>query len=358
MSVVGTNMFEDLVGRSEQRAPAADIAEAVRGRRVLVTGAGGSIGSEVVRLAVETGAERVWAVDASEGALFDLGLDGPVEPACVNIQDGPALRALMQTAWPHLVVHAAAYKHVGLMEAQPRAAFKNNVLGTLSVAEAASAAGVADLVHVSTDKALDPVGVMGATKRLAERVVAAVAGSGGPTACVSIRLGNVFGSSGSVVPAFDAQIAAGGPLLLTHPGMQRYFVTAGEAADAVLRCVVLAGAGDVCEVTAGEQVSIADLAARMIRRSGRDVEIEITGPAAGERLVERFTGGPVALAGPPALHLAAQDGRDAALLESVRLLGSICDGGSDEAAMRRELASLEPDYRRVRQGVQEEPTAG
>jgi FlaA1/EpsC-like NDP-sugar epimerase len=302
--------IEDLLGR-EPVPPQGDLLErCVRGRSVLVTGAGGSIGSELCRQALALGPSRLVLYERSEHALYlvhqELALltRGGVEivPLLGSVLDRERIERTMRSFAVETVYHAAAFKHVPIVEHNVAEGIENNTIGTLVAAEAALAAGVGTFVLISTDKAVRPTSVMGASKRLAELVLQALAGEARsavrPTVFSMVRFGNVLGSSGSVVPLFREQIARGGPVTVTHPEMIRYFMTIPEAAQLVMQAGAMAEGGEVFLLDMGEQVRIADLAARMIRLSGRsvserpgdggDIAIEYTGLRPGEKLFEEL----------------------------------------------------------------------
>jgi FlaA1/EpsC-like NDP-sugar epimerase len=293
---------EDLLGREPVQLDEAGIAEMVSGRVVLVTGAGGSIGSELCRQIARYGPARLVLFELSEYALYrveqQLAEAHPGLPLVALIGDvkvAEQIGGACRTWRPQLVFHAAAYKHVPLMEdANAWAAVRNNTLGTVQAARAAAACCAHRFVLVSTDKAVNPTNVMGATKRAAEMALAWLAARGegrGSTRFVAVRFGNVLGSSGSVIPRFKAQIARGGPVTVTHPDITRYFMTIPEAARLVLQAAELAASGEVWVLDMGQPVRIVDLARDLIRLSGhRDGEIRIvfTGLRPGEKLYEEL----------------------------------------------------------------------
>jgi FlaA1/EpsC-like NDP-sugar epimerase len=262
---------------------------------VLVTGAGGSIGSELARQIARFRPRRLVLLEQSEFALYQLRQEfearfGELELAWVigDVKDGPLLERLLTQHRPAAVFHAAAYKHVPLMEENPLEALRTNVLGTWSVGRAAVAAGVEKFVLVSTDKAVEPTSVMGASKRLAELVVQSLERPGG-TRFIAVRFGNVLGSSGSVVPHFRAQIEAGGPITVTDPAVIRYFMSIPEAAQLVLQAGLMGTGGELFLLDMGEPVKIVDLARLMLRLAGRteaEIPIVFTGLRPGEKLFE------------------------------------------------------------------------
>jgi FlaA1/EpsC-like NDP-sugar epimerase len=288
---------------------------------VLVTGAGGSIGSELCRQILKTSPKRLLLVEMSEFALYqihqeiqnglesaanDLSEDIEVVPLLASVCDEVRMNEIMDTWKPNTIYHAAAYKHVPMVEANVAQGVLNNVFGTLHMAQAARAAGACRFVLVSTDKAVRPTNIMGTTKRLAEMILQAKAASqvmrfgdmGGKTRFSMVRFGNVLGSSGSVVPLFRKQIAEGGPITLTHKEVTRYFMTIPEAAQLVIQSSAMALGGDVFVLDMGEPVRIYDLAVKMVYLSGLlvkddahphgDIEIEVTGLRPGEKLYEEL----------------------------------------------------------------------
>ncbi|HYD74797.1 nucleoside-diphosphate sugar epimerase/dehydratase [Ramlibacter sp.] len=292
--------LEDLLGREPVQLDVAGLAELFSGQVVLVTGAGGSIGAELCRQVARFGVGRLVCVDVSEFGIYQLEQQlRQAHPAMqgvyytANVREPERLRAICLQHRPAVVFHAAAYKHVPLMEQHNEIeALRTNVLGTLHAARAAAACGARRFVMVSTDKAVNPTNIMGASKRLAELLVQAVArGEQGATEFVSVRFGNVLGSSGSVVPLFTAQIARGGPVTVTHPEIVRYFMTIPEAAQLVLQAGLMGRSGQIFVLDMGQPVKIVELARMLIRLSGRteqEVPIAYTGLRPGEKLYEEL----------------------------------------------------------------------
>ena len=291
--------LEDLLGRAPVQLDVAGLSAMISGQTVLVTGAGGSIGSELCRQIARLGAARLVCVDVSEYAIYQLEQElREAHPQMrgiyytANVREADRLGAIVARERPSVMFHAAAYKHVPLMEQLNEIeAVRTNVLGTLNAARVAGAHGVRRFVMVSTDKAVNPTNVMGATKRLAELVVQGVAAAFTGTDYVSVRFGNVLGSSGSVVPLFTAQIARGGPVTVTHPDIVRYFMTIPEAAQLVLQAGLMGRSGQIFVLDMGEPVKIAELARLLIRLSGRteqDIPITYTGLRPGEKLYEEL----------------------------------------------------------------------
>ncbi|MDP3520540.1 MAG: nucleoside-diphosphate sugar epimerase/dehydratase [Hydrogenophaga sp.] len=300
---------EDLLARNAVAPNDLLLNKHTRGKVVMVTGAGGSIGSELCRQILACHPECLLLLEQSEFALYEvhqklqqqclqMEADTRVIPLLGSVCDKTRLLRIMCTWQPHIVYHAAAYKHVPMVEHNPTEGVRNNVLGTWMCAEAAQQAQVPHFVLVSTDKAVRPTNTMGASKRLAEMVLQALADQGGPTRFSMVRFGNVLGSSGSVVPLFRKQIEAGGPVTLTHPEITRYFMTIPEAAQLVIQAGAMAHGGDVFVLDMGEPVRIADLARRMITLSGLrvkdenhpqgDIAIAVTGLRPGEKLYEEL----------------------------------------------------------------------
>jgi FlaA1/EpsC-like NDP-sugar epimerase len=299
--------IDDLLGRDKIMPNHILLAMNVRSKVVMVTGAGGSIGSELCRQIIEVHPSKLLLIEHSEFALYaihqelqeKLGKNNIIlVPLLASIQDDERMREIMSTWHPDTLYHAAAYKHVPLVEHNPAEGIKNNVFGTLRVAKAAVDSGVSDFVLVSTDKGVRPTNVMGASKRLAEMILQALSFTDPKTKFSMVRFGNVLGSSGSVVPKFRQQIKEGGPITLTHTEITRYFMTIPEASQLVIQAGAMAKGGDVFVLDMGEPVRIIDLARRMIALSGLtikdeeridgDIEIKVTGLRPGEKLYEEL----------------------------------------------------------------------
>ena len=290
---------EDVLGREPVVIELDRVGGYLRDRIVLVTGAGGSIGSELCRQIARVGPRLLVLVDQAEDNLFQVDREltsewhfSRVEAVLADCKDGERMLEVMQRFRPDVVFHAAAYKHVPLVEANPFEAVRNNAIATRVVAETAAVAGAERFVLISTDKAVNPRTVMGASKAMAESIVRSAAARHRGTRFVSVRFGNVLGSSGSVVPIFRSQIERGGPVTVTHPEMTRYFMTIPEAVQLVIRAADLGGDGDVFVLEMGEPVRIVDLARNMIRLAGyepeTDIAIEYTAPRPGEQLHEQL----------------------------------------------------------------------
>ena len=288
--------ISDLLGRRPVETDVAAVAGHFAGKRILVTGAGGSIGSELCRQLHRLGPAELIMLDRDESALHavQLALHGRAlldsdQAALADIRDPHRVRQIFEQFRPEIVFHAAALKHLPLLERYPAEALKSNVLGTLTMLDAAAAYGAQSFVNISTDKAADPVCILGYSKRIAERLTAFMAGQTGGS-YLSVRFGNVLGSRGSVLTSMSAQVAAGGPVTVTHPEVCRYFMTADEAVQLVLQAAVIGSGGEVLVLDMGEQVRIADMARRLVATAARDVDIVYTGLRPGEKLTEDLLG--------------------------------------------------------------------
>jgi FlaA1/EpsC-like NDP-sugar epimerase len=290
--------LQDLLGRDPISMDRSLVSNQIQSACVMITGAAGSIGAEIARQVAAHGPRHLVLVDFAESPLFELdneiaalAPDVPRTPVVADIRNTAALEELFRKHNPQRVFHAAAYKHVPMMEAHPLEAVENNILGTYRLAKAAIAHKVEAFILISSDKAVCPANVMGATKRAAERIALHMAGNG--THFIAVRFGNVLGSNGSVIPIFERQIAAGGPVTVTHPDMERYFMTIPEAVELVLQAGAIGRNGDLFVLDMGEQVKIRELAENMIRlsglRPGEDIQIIYTGLRRGEKLREELT---------------------------------------------------------------------
>ena len=291
--------LEDLLGREPVGIDDDACSTSVRDGVVLVTGAAGSIGSELCRQVLRYEPRELHILDNNETGLHDLSLELGQEAGetqvvqwIANVADEGKVGSVFNRIRPDLVYHAAAYKHVPLMEYHPDEAFRVNVLGTLNVARAAREYETGTFVLISTDKAVRPTSTMGASKRIAELLVLALALADSRTSFVAVRFGNVMGSRGSVVPTFMRQIERGGPVTVMHPGMMRYFISIPEAVSLVIQAGTFRGNGDIYMLDMGEEINILELAERMIRlrglRPGEDIEVVFTGPRPGEKLREEL----------------------------------------------------------------------
>ncbi|WP_215193262.1 nucleoside-diphosphate sugar epimerase/dehydratase [Exiguobacterium sp. s95] len=289
--------IEDLLGREAVELDISGIRSEIEGRTVLVTGAGGSIGSEICRQIVQFNPTTILLLGHGENSIYLIerelrGLQLPINliPIIADVQDRTRLEQVFETHKPQVVFHAAAHKHVPLMEANPYESVKNNVYGTQNVAEIADLFNVERFVMISTDKAVNPTNVMGSTKRIAEMVVQDL-GSRSQTKFAVVRFGNVLGSRGSVIPLFKSQILAGGPVTVTHPEMTRFFMTIPEASRLVIQAGILADGGEVFVLDMGEPVKIVDLAKNMIELSGfteDEMPIVFSGIRPGEKMYEEL----------------------------------------------------------------------
>ena len=288
--------ISDLLGRHVVTADVASVREHIAGRRVLVTGAGGSIGAELCRQLYHLGPAELVMLDRDESALHavQLALCGRAlldseEMVLADIRDERRVRDVFERFRPGIVFHAAALKHLPLLESCPAEALQSNVWGTLTILKAAADHGVQSFVNISTDKAADPVSVLGYSKRITERLTAYMSAQTGRP-YLSVRFGNVLGSRGSVLTTLCAQVAAGGPVTVTDPDVSRYFMLAEEAVHLVLQAAAIGRAGEVLVLDMGEPVRIADIARRLAASTGRQVDIEFTGLRPGEKLTEDWLG--------------------------------------------------------------------
>ena len=356
--------IDDLLGREPVAPDPALLAHHISGKVVLVTGAGGSIGSELCRQILKSRPAMLLLVEQSEFALYaihqELEAEGSGEgmalvPLLASVQDEGRMRSIIATWRPQTIYHAAAYKHVPLVEHNPVEGVRNNVFGTLTVARIAREHGVADFVLISTDKAVRPTNIMGASKRLAEMILQAWSSPPGSTRFSMVRFGNVLGSSGSVVPKFRQQIRDGGPITLTHPEITRYFMTIPEAAQLVIQAGAMGQGGDVFVLDMGQPVRIMDLALRMIELSGLsvrdaehpdgDIEIEITGLRPGEKLYEELLIGDDPLpTSHPRIMKAHEDFLPWEVLSRRLVALEATLAANDVAALRHQLQALVTGY--------------
>ncbi len=348
--------IQDLLRRDAVETDLAAVAELATSETVLITGAGGSIGSELCRQLSRLAPSRLILLGHGENSIFDifqeLSLSFPdiqIIPVIADVRDRARIQYIFQQYRPHAVFHAAAHKHVPLMEDNVLEAVTNNVAGTRNVVDAAIDANVQHFVLISTDKAVRPTSVMGATKRIAEQLVQHAA-SKHHRNFVSVRFGNVLGSRGSVVPTFLRQIRAGGPVTVTHPEMRRYFMTIPEAVQLVLQAGALGRGGEVFVLDMGEQIRVVDIATDLIRLSGlevgADIEIKFTGVRPGEKLYEEmfFTAENVLPTDHPKV-LRARNGLLAeGTLKRIDTLARATDAGRPEDEIRKLLQTLVPDF--------------
>ena len=350
--------LEDLLGRDSVQLDVKTLAELFSGKTVLVSGAGGSIGSELCRQIARLGVARLVCVDSSEIAIYRLEqelrqvfpqMQGTYYTA--NVRELDRIRSIANLHTPSVVFHAAAYKHVPLMESHNEIeAIRTNILGTLNVARSAGECGAVKFVQISTDKAVNPTNIMGATKRMAELVVQSVALEYRNTGFVSVRFGNVLGSSGSVVPLFTQQIAAGGPITVTHPDIVRYFMTIPEAAQLVLQAGQMGQSGQIYVLDMGEPVKIADLARMMIQLSGKteqEIPLAFTGLRPGEKLFEELLADDETTEPTPhpKLRVAKTSGQQAVAIQGVVNWVEAAGPAPSSAAVRAWLVGHVPEYK-------------
>lgn len=347
--------LDDLLGRDPVQLDDSGLHQLLTGQVVMVTGAGGSIGSELCRQIARFSPSKLVLFEQSELALYAMEQElpphfpvMPIAPVIGDVKNAVWVNQVMAEHRPAVVFHAAAYKHVPLMENDNAwEAVRNNVLGTQVVAAAAQAQGVGKFVMISTDKAVNPTNVMGATKRLAEMACQAMQQPGG-TRFVSVRFGNVLGSSGSVIPKFQKQIEAGGPVTVTHPDIMRYFMSIPEAAQLVLQAGLMGEGGEIFVLDMGEPVRIAELARLMIRLSGADedrIRIEYTGLRPGEKLYEELLADDESTLPTPHPKLRVAKARTADADWYAECLAWLAYPGSyDEVTVKRQLKTWVPEY--------------
>jgi len=351
--------IEDLLGRERINLETERIRELVRGKVVLVTGAGGSIGSELCRQVAKKFPERILLVERCEVQLFQIeqeligmGLGSTIVPLIADVLDEERMRGIFARHRPQILFHAAAHKHVPMMEHQPYEAFRNNTIGTKQLADLAKEFGVERFVLISTDKAINPTNAMGATKRLAELYIQAIQGHGvSLTRFMAVRFGNVLGSSGSVIPTFKRQIEVGGPVTVTHPEVTRYFMTVQEAVGLVLQSATQGQGGEIFVLDMGKLVKIADVARQLIELSGLkpdiDIEIRITGLRPGEKLFEEInykTEDMVPTEHPKILRFTGEPLPFEALREGLHFIRTK-SANSDANYVKLEIQKLLPEYK-------------
>lgn len=343
---------QDLLRRDSIRTDLTKAEKYVSGERVLITGGGGSIGSELARQVARLSPASLVLLGKGEGSIFEveqeLKASGQIQPSPVicDVRDRISLQQVFSTQYPSIVFHAAAHKHVPLMEAVPIEAIRNNIFGTLNVADAALKNGAKKFILVSTDKAVNPSNVMGATKRVAEMVVAALSGQGETTFSI-VRFGNVLGSRGSLVPILKQQIAKGGPVTITHPDMTRYFMTIPEAAELIVQAGAMGDKGEIFVLDMGEPIKIIDLVNDTIRMHGlvpgQDIELKYVGIRPGEKIHEElfFDAEQVTKSGHDKIHLVDNPSeiRWDWLKIQLEELNRICESG-DQAKAREFLMEL------------------
>ncbi|MBK6777561.1 MAG: polysaccharide biosynthesis protein [Flavobacteriales bacterium] len=354
--------IEDLLGRAPIALDDAKVRARFAGKRVLVTGAAGSIGSEIARQLIALGAGRTVLLDNAESALYDLEMElkgkghSAYAPVIGDVRDREAMERLLTEARPDVIFHAAAYKHVPLMEAQPEQAIRTNLLGTRNMAELAVQFNVSTFVLISTDKAVNPTSVMGASKRVAEMMVQGIGSASslnasGRTNFITTRFGNVLGSNGSVIPLFRRQIAEGGPVTVTDPEVTRFFMTIPEACRLVLEAATMGKGGEIYVFDMGQPVRILDLAEKMIRLSGkepgRDIEVVFTGLRPGEKRFEELlaTQENTLPTHHPRILIGKTREVDPAAVQPVvsELIGAANDGDGDQCV--RLMKRIVPEYK-------------
>ena len=348
--------IQDLLRREPVVTDLAAVAELATGETVLITGAGGSIGSELCRQIARLAPSRLVLLGHGENSIFDIlqelradFADVSLSPVIADVRDRKRVAAIFRAHKPHAVFHAAAHKHVPLMEENVIEAITNNVFGTLNVVDAALEAGCGHFVFVSTDKAVRPTSVMGATKRIAEMIVQRAA-SKHDRNFVSVRFGNVLGSRGSVVPTFLRQIRAGGPVTVTHPEMQRYFMTIPEAVQLVLQAGALGRGGEAFLLDMGEPIRIVDIATDLIRLSGlavgTDIEIKFTGIRPGEKLYEElfFSAENVLATDHPQVLRARNGILPEGIMRRIEALVSAAESEHPDDELKQLLRNLLPDF--------------
>ena len=336
----------DLLPRPTVSTDLDPVAQLIQGKDVIVTGAGGSIGSEIVRQLLDFEPATLYALDRDESALHEAMLNwggsvGSTDLRTVlcDIRDGARVERVFEEYRPQIVFHAAALKHVPILQHYPEEAVKTNVLGTVNVMNAGREVGIERFINISTDKAVAPSSVMGATKRVAEMLMQAANSRNDGTLYSSVRFGNVLGSRGSVVPTFIRQIQGGGPVTITDPDMTRYFMTVDEAVQLVLQASAMATGGEVFVLDMGEPVRIGDLAHRMIRLAGlvpgRDVELKITGRRPGEKMQEVLSWAPLEFTEHPKVGVARPGfPGPVTVLDTVELLRELAEDGETSGVTR------------------------
>jgi FlaA1/EpsC-like NDP-sugar epimerase len=359
--------IHDLLRRDPIVTDLAAVATLATAETVLVTGAGGSIGSELCRQIARLAPARLVLLGHGENSIFDIRYelkrdypDVPLVSVIADVRDRERMFSVFRTYRPHAVFHAAAHKHVPLMEDNVIEAVTNNVVGTRNVVDASVAADVDHFVLISTDKAVRPTSVMGASKRVAEMIVQH-AGTRHERNFVAVRFGNVLGSRGSVVPTFIQQIREGGPVTVTHPEMQRYFITISESVQLVLQAGALGHGGEVFLLDMGEPIRIADIAADLIKLSGfnvgTDIEIRFTGMRPGEKLYEEmfFSGEHVLPTDHPKVLRARNGILSEGMNKRVDILIAATQAGETDDSLRELLGELVPDFHP--HGIAERPAA-
>ncbi len=360
--------IEDLLGRDTVQLDWQAIAQAIHGKTVFITGAGGSIGAELCRQIARLGPARLVAYEQSEFNLYEIEMELlrnfptlPLVPVLGDVCDSVGVEAALRSYQPHVVFHSAAYKHVPILEGQARSAVMNNILGTHALATLADHHGCETFVLISSDKAVNPANIMGVTKRVAEMVCQDLS-TRSKTRFITVRFGNVLGSSGSVIPLFQQQIERGGPVTVTHPDVQRYFMTIPEACQLILQAGAIGKGGEVLVRDMGEPVRISYLAEQLIhlagKKPGEDIEIVYSGLRPGEKLSEELVhdAEPLATTRHPKIFFANCRPVDADILARALIALQTAVGECDDAQLRVLLASLVPES--VAAGSASEPKQG
>lgn len=361
---------EDLLGREKVEVDFAAIRAFLNGKRVLITGAGGSIGSEIARTVLQFEPRSTALLDVDETELFYLmnrfrGAATEIVPVIGDIRDRVKMESVFVKFRPEIILHAAAYKHVPVLEGYPEEAVKTNVLGTKILGELALKYKVEKFVYISTDKAINPTSVMGSTKRVGEEMLRVLNGRNG-TKFISVRFGNVLGSRGSVIPLFEEQIKRGGPVTVTHPDMKRYFMATSEAVLLVLEAAAIGEGGEAYILDMGEPIKILDLAREMIRLSGHEPDVDIpivfSGLRPGEKLFEELLGAEEGTE--PTEHARIFKARNPRVeaegetfLKVEKLIDLCCDG-CDHDSIINGLADIVPTYKPQKLGIGVRPGLG
>lgn len=358
---------EDLLGRDKVEIDYAAIREFLNRKRVLITGAGGSIGSELARTVLQFEPRSTALLDVDETELFTLmnrfrGASSEVFPVMADIRDRAKMDSVFAAFRPEIVLHSAAYKHVPVLESYPEEAVKTNVLGTKNLGELAQKYGVERFVYISTDKAVNPTSVMGATKRVGEEIGRVLNGRNG-TKYISVRFGNVLGSRGSVIPIFEEQIRKGGPVTITHPEMKRYFMATSEAVLLVLEAAAMGEGGEAFILDMGEPIKILDLAREMIKLSGHEPDVDIpivySGLRPGEKLFEELLGAEEG--SEPTEHARIFKARNPQVepgeetFRKIEALIAVSQAGGDRAGIVGGLVGIVPTYKPQAMGSAPQP---
>ena len=361
---------EDLLGREKVEIDFAAIRAFLNGKRALITGAGGSIGSELVRTVLQFGPRSTALLDVDETDLFYLmnrfrGAATEIVPVVGDIRDRQKMLEVFEKFRPEIILHSAAYKHVPVLESYPEEAVKTNILGTKILGELALRFKVEKFVYISTDKAINPTSVMGATKRVGEEMLRVLNGRNG-TKFISVRFGNVLGSRGSVIPIFEEQIRRGGPVTVTHPEMERYFMATSEAVLLVLEAAAIGKGGETYVLDMGEPIKILDLAREMIRLSGHEPDVDIpivfSGLRPGEKLFEELLGAEEG--SEPTEHdriFIARNPKVKPEAETLLMIDKLINGcrdGSDRGSIISGLMEIVPTYKPQTRGSGPEPGLG